>query len=337
LEQISRELVTGKFAHFWGTSLRSVQIHLPYKISIARLKELQSAIHFVNDGDGHEQASWSLFSERFPNLERFWQRFIVPMTKRIELDFPQQGRHERRDGIAEDLWMTSYLHYSTFMHLVYAAQHLQQPMLSSFGDFYSHLGSACDLTEDFLCKAYLLVLFCKAEKSKTLQGLSKPEFLAIASILYDTRYPKLYEHYYSKGKGFPLKIPARPNIVGEYFRDDESWMKYRKFSDTLRTYRNRIVHDVLIGEILDARGAPLVPKRERISSYQKLSDVFAAAGSPEKLKADFILMREQTVGDYAELQARLNALWARPLADMDFLFQSRNPILLEKYNLSLSD
>jgi hypothetical protein len=170
-----------------------------------------------------------------------------------------------------------------------------------------------------------------------LQALSKPEFLTIASKLYDSRYPKLYEHYYSKGKGFALKIPQRESILGEYFAEDDAWKSYRKFSDSVRTYRNRIVHDVLIGEI-NAAGARLVPKKEKITSYQKLSEIFAAAGNPEKLKTDFIIMQEQMVGDYAELQTRLNVLWEKPLADMDSLFfQQRNVKLLEKYNLYLVD
>jgi hypothetical protein len=65
---------------------------LPYQISLARLTQLQSSIHYVNDGDGFEQLYWPLFKERIPNIELFWQRFIVPMTKRIELGLHEQGR-----------------------------------------------------------------------------------------------------------------------------------------------------------------------------------------------------------------------------------------------------
>lgn len=122
----------------------------------------------------------------------------------------------------------------------------------------------------------------------------------------------------------------------EYFGDDSAWKNYEKFSQSIRTYRNRIVHDALIEEIVGGDSARLVPKKEKISSYQKLADVFSAAKSPEKLKADFVLKQEQMISDYAEMQIRLNDLWSRPLSDMDFLFfQSPNAKLLAKYNLRL--
>jgi hypothetical protein len=61
-----------------------------------------------------------------------------PMTKRIEFPLGSPGRHERRDHIADDVWLISYINYSIFLHLAYAWDHLSLPLNSSFSEFYTH-------------------------------------------------------------------------------------------------------------------------------------------------------------------------------------------------------
>jgi hypothetical protein len=54
------------------------------------------------------------------------------------------------------------------LQLCYAGWHLKLPAPSSFANFYTHLGSACDLAEDFLLSAYLLLLHCRGKQSPIL-------------------------------------------------------------------------------------------------------------------------------------------------------------------------
>lgn len=119
------------------------------KIRLTELEEMISKSHFATDGDQFEQVWWIFFKERFPNHEKFWSYFVIPLTKRIE---PVKDLNERirfRDGIHDDLKNISSLNYSMFLNLVYSYDHLQNFRLSSFEDFYMHLGSACDLAGKF--------------------------------------------------------------------------------------------------------------------------------------------------------------------------------------------
>jgi hypothetical protein len=98
-----------------------------------------------------------ILNERFPNCERFWQQVFIPITKRIERPSDASDRIARRESIAEELWGISYLNFSLFLQLAAAYDHLGMPVGSSFGDFYTHLGSACDLAEDFLLAVHIRI------------------------------------------------------------------------------------------------------------------------------------------------------------------------------------
>jgi hypothetical protein len=106
-------------------------------------------LHLATDGDGNERAYWPSIYEQFPNYERFWRYLVVPTTKRIDLPLGSENRHHRREGIAEDLWRITYINYSLFLNLAYASDHLRFPRNSSFANFYTHLGSVCDLAQKF--------------------------------------------------------------------------------------------------------------------------------------------------------------------------------------------
>lgn len=269
-----------------------------FEISADKLRGLVESLQFANDGDPHEQQYWPILKERFPNCERFWQQLVVPLTRRIECERDDPKRYERRD-VADDVWTIGYLNYSLFLHLTATYDHLPCPLHSSFGDFYTHLGSACDLAEDFLLKVYLAVGECTDQPIPALQALSKEECLEMAARWYDTEYPKAYENYHRKGKSKPLYLPPRAAVIDGYFAGEkETWKAYTTFAQRLRTYRNRIVHDVAMGNVLVGK-VHLVPRKERITEYQKLQDVFDAANDPMRLKADFIVREEQMVNDCA--------------------------------------
>lgn len=310
-----------------------------YKIALKTIEDKISKIYFANDGDTYERIYWAFFKERFPNCETFWRYFIVPITKRIEIEIKDSNeRIQPREDISIDIKNVASFHYSMFLNLIYSYDHLQNFRLSSFEDFYMHLGSACDLTEEFLLKTYLLTLECRCQKSKILQELKKEEFLQLAEKWYNQHYSKVYENYLNKGKPAPIKLPSRQDILDEYFQDLEApWKEYKKHTQKVREYRNIIVHDVQIGKIITIGGVTLVPKKENIQEYKKWSDVFAVQQNIQKLNNDFINIKEQMILDIGRLEIILNNLWNKPLNNMKHLFyDDKNKILLGKYNIDLS-
>ena len=311
-----------------------------YKIALSKLRRVISKTHFANDGDGAERVYWVYLKERFPNCETFWRYFVVPSTKRIELEVsePNERRIQHREGISEDIKDITSFHYSIFVNLIYSYDHLQKSGLSSFEDFYIHLESACDLAEDFLLKTYLLILECRGQRSEILQGLKKEDILKLAEEWYDDKYSKVYENYLKKGKPTQIMLPSKQNVLDEYFQDSADWQKYKKHSERIGQYRNVIVHDVLIGTIgtRDA-GIVLVPKKEKIQNYRKWTYVFNAQNNIQKIKKDFINRKEQMILDIGTLEIILNKLWVKPINDLKKLFfHEKNQTLLSKYNIDLT-
>ncbi|MDI6889134.1 MAG: hypothetical protein QMC78_05560 [Methanocellales archaeon] len=308
-----------------------------YKVALSKIEDIISKTHFANDGDSYERLYWTFFKERFPKCETFWRYFVVPFTKRIELEIedPNERIHPR-DGISEDIKDIASFHYSMFLNLIYSYDHLQNFRLSSFEDFYTHLGSACDLAEEFLLKTYLLILECTDQKSEILQELKKEDFLKLAEKWYDDNFSKVYRDYLEKGKPAQIKLPSRKNVLDEYFKDQEDWRQYKRYSQKIREYRNIIVHDIQIGKIISFGGIPLVPKKEKIQNYKKWSYAFVVQQDIQKLRNDFINMKEQMILDIGSLEIILNNLWAKPINDLRKLFfDDKNKILLRKYNIDL--
>ncbi|MDP2898774.1 MAG: hypothetical protein Q8Q12_19725 [bacterium] len=309
-----------------------------YRITASKIQEVISKTYFANDGDPYERRFWPFLKERFPNCETFWRHLVVPNTKRIQLEVKDPSERIRpREGVCEDITDIASVHYSMFLNLIYSYDHLQNFRLSSFEDFYIHLVSACDLAEEFLQDTRSLTLECAHEESEVPQKLGKEEFLKLAGEWYDDKYAKVYEHYVRKGKAARVTLPGRKNLLGQYFGHSENWKEYRRCSRGMREYRNVIVHDVQIGRIATIGGVTLVPKKEKIQSYKRWSDVFAARADGERLRDDFINMTEQMILDIGRLEVTLNKLWEKPLEDLKKLFfQDRNEILLTKYNIELT-
>jgi hypothetical protein len=306
-----------------------------YKIRLSEINDIISKTYFGNDGDPFEKVYWPLLKERFPNCEAFWRYFVVPYTNRIES--PTKERIRPREGISEDIERIVSVHYSMFMNLIYAYDHLQNFRLSSFEDFYVHLGSACDLAEDFLLRVHLLILECRSQKSEILQELTKNDFSKLAEEWYDNNYAKVCENYLKKGKRPHIEIPEIQSVLDKYFQGLEKWKEYKRRTQKIREYRNVIVHDVQIGSFRMPGDITLVPKKEEIRKYKRWVNIFAAQENIPKLEKDFINMKEQMILDIGTLEIILNELWKKLIDDLKKLFfDDKNEILLKKYNIDLA-
>ena len=304
------------------------------QITSNSLRELTETFSYRTIGDIHEIDYGHLVTDKFSNSELFWKNFITPITKRVEsLVLNPNEKIKPRENISLDLQELASFHYSVFLNLVYAELCLTNKHFSFFENFYAHLGSVCDLTEEFLTQLYFISLECEEKETTVLQKLSKIKFIDIAKEWYDKYYESTYQHYLSKGKTAPIKLISRANILDEYFNKSKEWKDYCKTALELRTYRNVVVHNTQIASIIDPHtGLVYVPKRTKISKYKKWHQVFSV--TPERFPHDFIERETQMRQDINELKEKLQLIWTKPLQHFDKLFYlDKNKKLITKFDI----
>lgn len=299
------------------------------------LKALTDGFSYKIDGDKHEIENGQLIVDLFPNSENFWKAFVTPITSRIDTSIIEHSNKIRaRSDISTDIVDLSIIHYSVFLNLVYASKCLSTKQMSYFENFYTHLGSVCDLAEEFITQLYFVTLECEDKETEVLQRLAKKDYLKLAADWYEKHYATSYKHYLSKGKTAPFKIIGRSNILDEYFNKSNEWKNYSEIALQIRTYRNVIVHNSQIGSLTTPKGI-YVPKKNKIGNYKKWHQVFKV--KDERFLIDFIERESQMHQDITDLKTALNILWAKPLQHFERLFYTENnPTLIEKYNFAFT-
>ncbi len=312
------------------------------KVAQDILNNLLLQASFASNGDSYEQKFGGLVVPRFPNCELFWKLFVVPLTTRIT-DYPNglTNNIRPRQGVDAELENIANTNYTAFLNLIYAHIHLKSDMLSDLENFYAHLGSTCDLVETFLERWYFLLLKCRGDESEILQQLTRENFLKLAGDWFDKNYSTLYEYYFSKGKVLPIRIPSRKNIIKElfkkYLKDDELRKRYVQFSQSIREFRNVLVHDVQVGK-LKINGQIYMPKPKVIKKYRTWREVFGAGNKPDVIAQDFSLKKPQMENDLVELETILNEIWKLIINEFlsEFYTHDRQ-ILRDLYRLTLND
>ena len=171
------------------------------KVVQTQFTNLLKQSSFAEHGDRYEKKYAAYLSSAFPNCEKFWQVYVVPLTKRIE-GYPNNltKNINLRDGADSDLENIANLHYSMFMNLAFAHLHLETKIESSIENIYAHIGSACDLAEAVIENLYILLMECQGNKVALLQELTRDNFLDYAGKWFDEKYKTIYEYYKLKGK-----------------------------------------------------------------------------------------------------------------------------------------
>lgn len=308
------------------------------KITSNSLKELTESFSYRTIGDINEITYGHFVVDKFNNSELFWKNFITPITKRVDsLVLNPNEKIRPRQNISLDLHELSSFHYSVFLNLVYAELCLTKKHFSFFENFYAHLGSVCDLAEEFLTQLYFITLECEEKETTILQKLSKIKFIDIAKEWYDQHYKSAYEHYLSKGKTAPMKLISRSNILDEYFNKSKQWKDYCKTALEIRTYRNVVVHNTQIASVTDSHSwLVYVPKRSKISNYKKWHQVFKV--TQERFPHDFIEREAQMRQDIDELKGKLQAIWEKPLQHFDkLLYLDKNKKLVAKFDIMFDE
>ena len=309
---------------------------MPHQTTPQALLNLTNTFTYKTNGDKYEILYGDTVIDDFKNSEIFWQKFVTPITKRIDSSVLNLNDKIRpRQHISLDLQELSSIHYSVFMNLVYAGQCLISKQFSYFENFYAHLGSVCDLTEEFLTQLYFISLECEEKETVVLQKLSKSKFLDIAKEWYEKYYSSAYQHYLSKGKAAPIKLISRANILDEYFAKSKEWKEYISTALQIRTYRNVIVHNSKIAT-LEVNNQTYVPKKKKILEYKKWYEVFSV--KPERFTHDFIQKDQQMQQDLVDLKKKINLLWQKPLGHFEkLLYVDKNKKLCAKYDIEFTD
>jgi hypothetical protein len=299
-----------------------------YIVTLGSVIETIKKTYFANDGDYYEKSYWPLLKDRFPNCEDYWRHFVVPITKRMEANVTDQRKRTLpREHVSEDILDLASLHYSIFMHLVCGYDHVMNPRLSSFEDFYSHLAAACDLAEDFLLGAQLLALECTGGRAGVSQLAKREDPQKLAEDRYESQPVR--------GSPAPMALPGRQGVLDEYFGGSDDWREYKLHTRKVREYRDAILRNIQIGRVIVAGDIVLVPRKEHIQDYRKWPSVFLAAEDPNRLQSHFIDMKEQMILDTETLEVMLNKLWHRPISDMKKLFfDDKNAVILGKYQIT---
>jgi len=303
-----------------------------------QLAEFLSRATFSSNGDDYERKYGHFLSKEFPNCEKFWQVFVVPLTRRMQ-GYPNELAPDIsvRESVDSELENIAFAHYSMFMNLVYAHLHLEAKLPFSLADVYVHLGAACDLMELVLERWYLLLLRCRGEESHILQKLTRTEFLRIAEEWYDDKYPGFYTHYLSKGKSPPLRLPSRASILEEYLSSSQHRKDYVRQSQAIREFRNVIVHDVVVGKLIDQGGRVFIPRPQVIQEYRSWRKVAAVASNTTVIQKDFAEQYTQAKEDTAMLESSINNLWETMIAQfLEELYAPGRSVLRGMFGLGFA-
>lgn len=285
-------------------------------------KELASYLEqfsHESHGDRFEQDYGHLVRGEFPNCERFWQVFVVPLTQRMTssrddnpdwIRFRQDLENSRR---LEDIAMA---HYSMFFNLFCAHLHAGTQELYSFEDVYVRLASAYDLADAVLEEWYAVLVECGGEDSKILTRMTRRDFMEIAGDIYDKEYADIYDHYLSKGRFYRFEVPKGRYLLHEYLGDEDWWADFEyQRNEVIRRYRNRIVHDLRIARILESGDTYWVPKPECIGKYKTWREVEDMVDDPDVRERDFAKMWDQAPSDICRVENLLNTVWDKLITD----------------------
>jgi len=105
------------------------------------------------DGDGFEQHYYDLFiKNNFPNYEKFWQNFIVPLTNRpTDIHFKKNKELDLIGKTANDICIAQ-LHYSILRHMARAYDLARLPVveLNVVTEATGHISGALDIAFELL-------------------------------------------------------------------------------------------------------------------------------------------------------------------------------------------
>jgi hypothetical protein len=112
------------------------------------------------DGDKFEQHYWNIFLQAdFPGYERYWSKYIVPLTNRPKSIHFKSSQALLDEGYSAEDVCKAQLHYTTFRHLIRAFEILNTLKvkvthtlfdIDIFSEGLFHITAAQDVAFEFL-------------------------------------------------------------------------------------------------------------------------------------------------------------------------------------------
>lgn len=306
---------------------------MPLEITLEQIRNISNSATFERWGDDYEKTYGHYLKNSFPNCEKFWSLFVVPITNRVNSNITNRSQLiHKRNGIDKKVQEIANYHYSIFMHLIYAHVILESKSISKLEDVLSHLASTCDLVEDLIANWYLLLCECRSMETKVLHQLTLEEFLNdYAKRWYEKYYKRSYQYYYSKGKDYPIKLLDISTSLAEEYIGQTS--EYFTFALNIRQYRNHTIHNIILSRIVTSPKV-YIPKIDRILDYRNWEEVESAAGKSEKFEQDFIELENGLSLWMNKLEQLLNQVWEKLIEDLLIELDSKeNNSMYKKMNL----
>ncbi|MBL7824486.1 MAG: hypothetical protein JNK69_13845 [Saprospiraceae bacterium] len=299
-----------------------------------------SSFSFEINGDRNEIKYFQYSKEKFSNSEFFWKRFITPLTDR----FPDYSGIDIRNNVDPRVKHLVSIHYSIFINLAYAhlCLDVKGRQDSYFENFYTHLCSVCDLTEEFLFQIYTIIYEIENNQAYQLKKMTLIDYIKYCIKIYRNDYNKLYNIHLQNGKNQRVKIIPSADILYEYFKPskldsyNKAYKDYKRISNPIREYRNVIVHNILVGSCQDEAGNDYVPNKYKISEYKWWHKIREKIDIND-LK-DFVLKEYKMKNDLLELETILQKLWSKPIEDFDtLLYRDQNPYFLKLFDIEFTN
>lgn len=229
-----------------------------------------------NDGDPLEQKSWYLFiKDKFPNYEKFWQRYVVPKTNRPE-DIFLKAEYSNNENVV----FITQIHYSIIQHFFSIYKTCDEKILDflTFEYLYPKLTTIFDLTEDLLFRFIIE--------------------LNIINI-----------HSFVDNNG---NLISRKEEILKSNIDSENIKEIYTLIKSIKKYRNIIIHSWNVFYLFDATYKLLyVPKKEKLNNLRNWTEISnKLRNNDEEFKNSFFInARQLLLKDTDDLIRLLNLIW----------------------------
>lgn len=291
--------------------------------NLAELDQKLASITLNNDIDSLETRNASYIKQRFSNYEIFWNKHIVPLTRRIENPQPTDPNEKirLRDIISDEMEKITMAHYGVFLNIIQARNRLDaHPDLSSFEDFYTHLVTVYWLMERFIKKLERIV-------KSNINITNCYEFTLVNNFCNGIKeYRHTIVHRWIIGKLISVDgaiwVPKKDKV-----KEYDTWRKIYKNipKDITKTNQNHINDSA--NKLGINKGYYVISSNTAVSACAPIS----AVNYPDNnfINNDFVEAKLQMESDIKELQELLNNLWKVILDKMEPLRQDSKYLELQ--------
>jgi len=260
------------------------------------------------DGDGFEQKYWPILEPIFPNYEIFWSEFVVPMTCRTILSKDHLLYIHPKIGVDADLQNISMAHYTIFRRfllvheLLNIVPNIAPPLVyeERLSLVYSSLGTIIDMVSN------ITFFIARLQHRLGLRGdllkkKSQEQIKQIAGKFFDREYDGRLRDLEKSKRPVCIDLHRFGDFVEDVIGKTPLTKLFGLFSQRIRTIRNAVVHNPIMGS---AGNNTLVPKIDKLKKYYLWEKLFYDLDLN-----DFENKEDMMRNDYGTLAKILNDLW----------------------------